>query len=72
MIDYNFNFDPVWRDFDLLLGGLLLGLRLAVVALLIGSVIGLLCGYARSRATPGCARSSGCTSRSSATRRSCS
>ena len=29
MIDYNFNFDPVWRDFDLLLGGLLLGLRLA-------------------------------------------
>jgi His/Glu/Gln/Arg/opine family amino acid ABC transporter permease subunit len=47
VIDYNFNFDPVWRDFDLLLAGLLLGLRLAIVALLIGSVIGLLCGYAR-------------------------
>ena len=47
MIDYNFNFDPVWRDFDLLLAGLLLGLRLAFIALLIGSVIGLLCGYAR-------------------------
>jgi His/Glu/Gln/Arg/opine family amino acid ABC transporter permease subunit len=47
VIDYNFNFDPVWRDFDLLLAGLLLGLRLALVALLIGSVIGLLCGYAR-------------------------
>ena len=47
MIDYNFNFDPVWRDFDLLLEGLLLGLRLAVVALLIGTVIGLLLGYAR-------------------------
>ena len=47
MIDYNFNFDPVWRDFDLLLEGLLLGLRLAFVALLIGTVIGLLCGYAR-------------------------
>ena len=47
MIDYNFNFDPVWRDFDLLLEGLLLGLQLAFVALLIGTVIGLLCGYAR-------------------------
>ena len=47
MIDYNFNFDPVWRDFDLLLEGLLLGLRLAFVALLIGTVIGLLLGYAR-------------------------
>lgn len=47
MIDYNFNFDPVWRDFDLLIEGLLLGLRLAFVALLIGTVIGLLCGYAR-------------------------
>jgi His/Glu/Gln/Arg/opine family amino acid ABC transporter permease subunit len=47
VIDYNFNFDPVWRDFDLLLAGLLLGLRLAFIALLIGSVIGLLCGYAR-------------------------
>jgi polar amino acid transport system permease protein len=47
VIDYNFNFDPVWRDFDLLLEGLLLGLRLAFVALLIGTVIGLLCGYAR-------------------------
>ena len=47
MIDYNFNFDPVWRDFNLLLAGLLLGLRLAFIALLIGSVIGLLCGYAR-------------------------
>jgi polar amino acid transport system permease protein len=47
VIDYNFNFDPVWRDFDLLLAGLLLGLRLAFVALLIGSGIGLVCGYAR-------------------------
>jgi His/Glu/Gln/Arg/opine family amino acid ABC transporter permease subunit len=47
VIDYNFNFDPVWRDFDLLLAGLLLGLRLAFIAVLIGSVIGLLCGYAR-------------------------
>jgi len=47
VIDYNFNFDPVWRDFDLLLEGLLLGLRLAFIALLIGTVIGLFCGYAR-------------------------
>jgi His/Glu/Gln/Arg/opine family amino acid ABC transporter permease subunit len=47
VIDYNFNFAPVWRDFDLLLEGLLLGLRLAFVALLIGTVIGLLCAYAR-------------------------
>ena len=47
VIDYNFNFDPIWRNFDLLVGGLLLGLRLAVVALLIGAVIGLFAGYAR-------------------------
>ncbi len=47
VIDYNFNFDPIWRNFDLLVGGLLLGLRLAVVALLIGTVIGLLAAYAR-------------------------
>jgi polar amino acid transport system permease protein len=47
VIDYNFNFDPIWRNFPSLLEGLALGLGLAVVSLLIGTVIGLLCAYAR-------------------------
>ena len=44
---YHFNFDPVWRGFGKLLGGLALGLEMAVVALLIGTFIGLLCAFAR-------------------------
>jgi His/Glu/Gln/Arg/opine family amino acid ABC transporter permease subunit len=44
---YHFDFDPVWRGFGKLLGGLALGLEMAVVSLLIGTVIGVLCAFAR-------------------------
>lgn len=44
---YHFDFAPVWRGFDKLLGGLALGLEMAVVSLLIGTVIGLFCAFAR-------------------------
>ena len=43
---YTLNFSPVWRNFDQLLGGLLLSLELAVVALLVGGVIGLVVAFA--------------------------
>ncbi|BBK37896.1 amino acid ABC transporter permease [Allostella sp. ATCC 35155] len=50
---YQFNFDPVFRDFDKMLWGLGLGLYLAAIGLLIGCVIGLLVAYGRqSRITP--------------------
>jgi len=38
---YTLNFAAVWRGFDLLLAGLALGLALAALSILIGSVIGL-------------------------------
>lgn len=44
---YHFDFDPVWRGFGKLLGGLALGLEMALVSLLIGTAIGLLCAFAR-------------------------
>nr|WP_319515088.1 amino acid ABC transporter permease [uncultured Cohaesibacter sp.] len=44
-MDYNFNFAAVWRNFDLLLSGLGLGLCLAVVSIAIGCVIGLLAAF---------------------------
>lgn len=44
-MDYNFNFAAVWRDFDLLLQGLALGLGLAVVSIAIGCVIGLVAAF---------------------------
>ena len=44
-MDYNFNFAAVWRDFDLLLSGLALGLALAMVSIAIGCVIGLLAAF---------------------------
>ncbi|MEZ5666505.1 MAG: amino acid ABC transporter permease [Alphaproteobacteria bacterium] len=47
-MDYHFNFDPVWREFDNLLGGLGLGLLMAVISLLVGAVIGLACAYGRT------------------------
>jgi len=43
---YNFNFAVIWRQFDVMLWGLGLGLLLAVISLTIGTVIGLVCGYA--------------------------
>lgn len=46
-MDYDFNFDPVWRSFDDLLGGLGLGLLMAVISLAAGAVIGLVCAYGR-------------------------
>jgi len=45
-MDYNFNFDAVWRDFDLLLTGLGLGITLAFISILIGSLIGLFAAFA--------------------------
>jgi polar amino acid transport system permease protein len=44
---YYFNFAPIWRNFDHLLVGLLRGLSMAAISLVIGSLIGLLCAYAR-------------------------
>ncbi|MGA0561569.1 amino acid ABC transporter permease [Ancylobacter sp. VNQ12] len=43
---YTLNFAAVWRSFDLLLGGLLLSLELAAMALAIGAVIGLAVAFA--------------------------
>lgn len=43
---YTLNFGAVWRDFDLLLSGLALGLGLAIVSILIGCVIGLAAAFA--------------------------
>ena len=44
-MDYNFNFVAVWRDFDLLLSGLGLGLLLALISIAIGCVLGLLTAF---------------------------
>jgi polar amino acid transport system permease protein len=46
-MDYDLNFSAVWRDFDLLISGLGLGLVLAVVSIWIGCVIGLLVAFGR-------------------------
>jgi glutamine transport system permease protein len=45
-VGYTLNFGAVWRDFDLLLSGLALGLGLAVVSILAGCVIGLVAAFA--------------------------
>lgn len=47
MISYNFQWSVIERFWPKIWDGLLLGLGLAVVSLLIGAVIGLLCAYAR-------------------------
>jgi His/Glu/Gln/Arg/opine family amino acid ABC transporter permease subunit len=52
-LNYYFNFDVVWRDFDKLLWGLALGLGMAVFALAVGALIGFLAALARnSRIAP--------------------
>jgi His/Glu/Gln/Arg/opine family amino acid ABC transporter permease subunit len=45
---YSFNWDPVFRDFDLLWKGLLLGIGIAVLALVIGCILGLIGAFARA------------------------
>lgn len=44
-MDYDFNFAAVWRDFDLLLAGLGLGILLAIISIAIGCAIGLLSAF---------------------------
>lgn len=46
-MDYNFNFSAIWRDFDLLLSGLGLGLLLALISIAIGCVIGLVAAFGK-------------------------
>ncbi|MGL4288622.1 MAG: ABC transporter permease subunit, partial [Phreatobacter sp.] len=47
MIDYHFDWSVIARNADRLADALLLGLGLAVISLVIGSIIGLLAAYAR-------------------------
>ena len=47
MLNYNFNWSVIWRNWDKFADALLLGLGMAVVSLAIGTVIGLLVAYAR-------------------------
>src|SRR6267154_1397773 len=42
-MQYNFNWDVIWRNFHWLSDGLALGLEMAVVSLVLGSIIGLAC-----------------------------
>lgn len=44
---YHFNWRPVFKNFDLLWKGLLLGLQIAVFSLAIGTVLGLIGAFAR-------------------------
>ncbi|MHA1566053.1 MAG: amino acid ABC transporter permease [Alphaproteobacteria bacterium] len=45
-MDYHLNFAAVWRDFDLLMSGLGLGLVLAIFSIFIGCGIGLAAAFA--------------------------
>jgi glutamine transport system permease protein len=46
-LGYQLNFAPIWRDFDLLLSGLALGLVMAVFAVaVVGNLIGLVAAFA--------------------------
>lgn len=45
-MDYYFHFRVIWANFDKLLFGLALGLALAVVAILVGTAIGMVCAFA--------------------------
>jgi His/Glu/Gln/Arg/opine family amino acid ABC transporter permease subunit len=42
---YTLNFRPIWANFDKLLWGLGLGVSLAIAAVAIGALIGLVCGF---------------------------
>ncbi len=42
-MQYNFNWDVIWRNFHWLSDGLVLGLEMAFVSLVLGSIIGLAC-----------------------------
>lgn len=44
---YQFNWRPVFQNLDLLLNGLLLGIAIAVLALIVGCILGLLGAFAR-------------------------
>ena len=44
-MNYDFNFAVIWRNWDVLLKGLGLGLYLALAALCIGAVIGLIAAF---------------------------
>jgi polar amino acid transport system permease protein len=44
---YQFNWRPVFQNFDLLLNGLVLGIGIAVLSLVVGCVLGLLGAFAR-------------------------
>lgn len=48
MLNYQWNWDVIWRNSDKLAEGLGMSLMLAVVSLLAGVVIGLLAAYARA------------------------
>jgi polar amino acid transport system permease protein len=52
MLAYNFNWSVIWRNADKFAEALALGLMLALVSLIIGSIIGLLCAYARTSGRP--------------------
>jgi len=45
---YHFDFRPISQNFDLLWKGLLLGIGIALLSLAIGTVIGLMCAFART------------------------
>ena len=49
---YQFNWRPVFDNFDLLLKGLLLGIGIAVLALAIGSLLGLVAADLCCRGAP--------------------
>lgn len=49
---YNFNWPVIWRNSDKLYDGLALGLAIAVVALLIGCVIGIALAVCRNSRSP--------------------
>lgn len=56
---YTLNFAVVWANFDKLLSGLALGLGLAVAAVAIGAVIGLVAGFASVGPSPTARRIAG-------------